>query len=92
MAKDRPQWLADLSRSFKRHQGGRAGWFVEVMRDQFRVVSAELPPRSDAPPDAAPKRRAITLGIPPGPATAGAGPMSSVSEMLSYAGIHWDKV
>lgn len=72
MAKDRPQWLADLSRSFKRHRGGRAGWFVEVMRDQLRLVSAELPPRSDEPPDAAPKRRAITLATPPGPSTAAA--------------------
>jgi hypothetical protein len=25
MAKDRPQWLADLSRGFKRHRQGRTG-------------------------------------------------------------------
>ena len=72
MAKDRPQWLTDLSRSFKRHRGGRPGWAVEVMRDRLRVVSGELPPRADEPPGSPPKRRAFTLGTPPGPATAAA--------------------
>jgi integrase len=42
---------------------------VEVMRDRLRVVSAELPPRPDEPADAPPKRRAVTLSTPPGPAT-----------------------
>jgi integrase len=69
VALDRPQWLADLSRSFKRHRQGRSGWFVEVSRDRLRVVSAELPPRPDEAPDAPPKRRAFTLSTPPGPAS-----------------------
>lgn len=72
MATDRPQWLADLSRGFKRHRQGRTGWTVEVMRDRLRVVSAELPPRPGESPDAPPKRRAVTLATPPGPATAAA--------------------
>lgn len=42
---------------------------VEVMRDRLRVVSAELPPRPDEPADSPPKRRAVTLSTPPGPAT-----------------------
>lgn len=70
MALDRPQWLADLSRGFKRHRQGRTGWTVEVMRDRLRVVSGELPPRPGESPDAPPKRRAVTLATPPGPATA----------------------
>jgi integrase len=71
MALDRPQWLADLSRGFKRHRQGRTGWMVEVMRDRLRVVSSELPPR---PGECAgqSKRRAVTLSTPPGPATAAA--------------------
>jgi len=70
---DRPQWLADLSRGFKRHRLGRSGWTVEVMRpDRLRVVSAELPPRPGEAADAAPKRRSHTLSTPPGPATAAA--------------------
>lgn len=69
MALDRPQWLADLSRGFKRHRQGRTGWTVEVMRDRLRVVSSELPPRPDEPADAPPKRRSVTLATPPGPAT-----------------------
>jgi integrase len=72
VALDRPQWLADLSRGFKRHRQGRTGWTVEVMRDRLRVVSGELPPRPGESPDAPPKRRAVTLSTPPGPATAAA--------------------
>jgi hypothetical protein len=72
VALDRPQWLADLSRGFKRHRQGRSGWTVEVMRDRLRVVSGELPPRPGESPDAPPKRRAVTLNTPPGPATAAA--------------------
>jgi len=72
MALNRPQWLADLSRGFKRHRQGRSGWTAEVMRDRLRVVSAELPPRPDEPANAAPKRRAVTLATPPGPSTAAA--------------------
>jgi len=70
MAADRPRWLADLSAQFKRHRQGRSGWYVEQNRDHLRVVSAELPARPDEAPDAAPKRRAVTLNTPPGPATA----------------------
>jgi len=69
MAKDRPEWLADLSKGFKRHRQGRPGWMVEVMKDRLRVVSDELPPRPNEPPDGPPKRRSITLATPPGPAT-----------------------
>ena len=72
MAKDRSPWLADLSRSFKRHRNGRPGWTVEVMRDRLRVVSDELPPRPGEPLDPAPKRRAVSLVTPPGPSTAAA--------------------
>ena len=72
MATDRPRWLAELSTGFKRHRQGRTGWFVEVMRDRLRVVSSELPPRPDEPAEAPPKRRAVTLSTPPGPATAAA--------------------
>ena len=72
MALDRPQWLTDLSRGFKRHRQGRSGWTVEVMRDRLRVVSTELPPRPNEPVDAPSKRRAVTLTTPPGPATAAA--------------------
>jgi len=71
MALDRPQWLADLSRGFKRHRQGRTGWTVEVMRDRLRVVSSELPPRPGEPA-AHPRRRSVTLVTPPGPATAAA--------------------
>jgi integrase len=72
VALDRPQWLADLSRGFKRHRQGRTGWTVELMRDRLRVVSGELPPRPGESPDAPPKRRSVTLSTPPGPATAAA--------------------
>jgi len=72
MATSRPRWLADLSRSFKRHRQGRTGWTVEVMRDRLRVVSAELPPRPGEAQSEAPKRRAITLSTAPGPSTAAA--------------------
>lgn len=72
MALTRPRWLADLSRSFKRHRQGRTGWTVEVMRDRLRVVSAELPPRPGEPSSDRPKRRAFTLATPPGPSTAAA--------------------
>lgn len=73
MALDRPQWLAELSRGFKRHRQGRPGWTVEVMRpDRLRVVSSELPPRPGEAAEAAPKRRSHTLDTPPGPATAAA--------------------
>lgn len=71
MALDRPRWLADLSRGFKRHRQGRTGWTVEVMRDRLRVVSSELPPRPGEPA-AQLKRRSVTLATPPGPATAAA--------------------
>jgi len=72
MALDRPKWLADLSRAFKRHRQGRTGWFVELHGERLRVLSAELPPRPDEPADAPPKRRSVTLSTPPGPATAAA--------------------
>lgn len=68
MAKDRPQWLADLSKGFKRHRQGRTGWMVELHRDRLRVSSGELPPRPSEPVDAPPKRRSVTLVTPPGPA------------------------
>jgi hypothetical protein len=64
MAVGRPQWLNDLSRSFKRHRGGRTGWTVEVMRDRLRVVSSEFPPRSDEPVETVLKRRSVTLNTP----------------------------
>ena len=72
MALDRPQWVADLSRSFKRHRLGRAGWSIEIKGERLRVVSSELPPRPDEPPDSPPKRRAFTLTTAPGPATTSA--------------------
>lgn len=72
MAKDRPQWLAELSRGFKRHRRGRAGWFVEHHRDCLRITSSELPLRPGEPAEAALKRRSVTLDTPPGPATAAA--------------------
>jgi integrase len=70
MAASRPRWLAELSTAFKRHRQGRTGWFIEVSGDRLRVRSAELPPRSDEPADAPPKRRDVWLRTPPGPATA----------------------
>lgn len=70
MAADRPRWLAYLSAQFKQHRQGRSGWYVEQNREHLRVVSAELPARPDEAPEAAPKRRAVTLNTPPGPATA----------------------
>jgi len=72
MALDRPKWLADLSRAFKRHRQGRSGWFIELHGERLRVLSAELPSRPDEPADAPPKRRSVTLTTPPGPATAAA--------------------
>lgn len=72
MALDRPKWIADLSRSFKRHRLGRPGWSIEIKGERLRVVSSELPPRPDEPPDSPPKRRAFTLTAAPGPATASA--------------------
>jgi integrase len=72
MAQSRPQWLADLSRSFKRHRHGRPGWSIEVNRERLRVVSSELPPRPGEQPTEAPIRRAFTLRTPPGPQTAAA--------------------
>ena len=69
MAKDRPPWLADLSKGFKRHRQGRTGWMVELHREKLRITSAELPPRPDEPAHAPPKRRSITLATPPGPST-----------------------
>ena len=72
MAKDRPAWISDLSRGFKRHRGGRPGWNIEVKNDRLRVVSAELPPRPGEEMGEAPKRRAITLRTEPGPATSAA--------------------
>jgi integrase len=66
MAPARPTWLADLSRSFKRHRQGRPGWFLEEHRDRLRLRSDELPPR----PGRTSTRQAVTLTTPPGPATA----------------------
>ena len=40
--------------------------------ERLRVVSSELPPRAEEPPDSPPKRRALTLTATPGPATASA--------------------
>jgi len=68
MAKDRPQWLTDLSKGFKRHRQGRTGWMVELHRDRLRVSSGELPPRTDEP-EGRLIRRSVTLSTPPGPAT-----------------------
>ena len=72
MVKDRPAWISDLSKGFKRHRGGRPGWNIEVKNDRLRVVSAELPPRPGEVMGEAPKRRAITLRTEPGPATSAA--------------------
>ena len=72
MARDRPAWISDLSKGFKRHRGGRPGWNIEVKNDRLRVVSAELPPRPREVMGVAPKRRAITLRTEPGPATSAA--------------------
>jgi hypothetical protein len=69
MANNRPAWLADLSRNFRRHRGGRSGWYGEVHRDRLRVRSHEIPPRPDEPADAATIKRDVTLSTPPGPAT-----------------------
>lgn len=69
MAKDRAKWLDDLSKAFRRHRGGRSGWFIEVHRDRLRVASVELPPRPGEPADDSPKRRTVSLRTPPGPAT-----------------------
>jgi hypothetical protein len=62
MAATRPAWLADLSRSFKRHRQGRPGWAIEEHRDRLRLRSDEFPPR----PGAASKRQSFTLSTPPG--------------------------
>ena len=43
MALERPKWIADLSRSFKRHRLGRPGWSIEIKGERLRVVSSELP-------------------------------------------------
>ncbi len=67
-----PPWLRNLSQAFRAHRQLRGGWYLEIMRDRLRVVSAELPPRPDEPTAAPPKRRAITLQTPPGPATSAA--------------------
>ena len=69
MAKDRPPWLTDLSKGFRRHRQSWTGWTVELHRDRLRVCSSELPPRPDEQADAPPKRRSVTLATPPGPAT-----------------------
>ena len=60
-------WLADLSRSFRRHRGGRAGWFLQVHRDKLRVKSSDLPPRPGE--SGSPAARSVTMRTPPGPAT-----------------------
>ena len=70
MALSRPQWLADLSRSFRRHRQGRPGWTIEVNRARLRVVSEELPLRPGEAHGSGPKRRAVSLATPPGPSTA----------------------
>jgi integrase len=67
MAKDRPQWLADLSKGFKRHRQGRTGWMVELHRDRLRVSSSELPARPGEL-SGQQRRRSVTLATPPGPA------------------------
>ncbi|MCT0247673.1 hypothetical protein [Synechococcus sp. CS-205] len=67
-----PPWLRNLSQAFKAHRLGRSGWYVELNRDRLRVVSAELPLRPGESPDQAHKRRACSLSVPPGPATAAA--------------------
>jgi integrase len=67
-----PSWLRNLSQAFKAHRLGRAGWYVELNRDRLRVVSAELPLRPGESSDQVHKRRAYSLSVPPGPATAAA--------------------
>ena len=62
-----PSWLKDLSRGFKRSRGGRGGWFIQLHHDRLRLVSAELPPRPEDPPEAGPQKRAVTLRTPPAP-------------------------
>jgi integrase len=62
-----PSWLRDLSRSFKRSRGGRAGWVIEQHLDRLRVVSAEFPPRPEEVGSSLNKRRSITLQTPAGP-------------------------
>lgn len=71
MASTRQDWLADLSRQFKRHRQGRTGWFLRVKRDRLRLLSDELPPRPGEQGSAA-KQREVALVTPPGPATAAA--------------------
>ena len=73
MALDRPEWLAELSRAFKRQRQGRSGWFVELHGERLRVLSAELPLRPDEPAEAPAKRRSFPLSTPPDRA-AGTGP------------------
>ena len=68
MAGDRQGWLADLSRQFKRHRQGRPGWHLRVKRDRLRLLSDELPPRSDEV-QAGQIQRELGLSTPPGPAT-----------------------
>ena len=70
MAK-RQDWLADLSRQFKRHRQGRPGWFLRLLRDRLQLLSSELPPRPGEG-DEAPAQRALLLSTPPGPSTAAA--------------------
>lgn len=70
MAK-RQDWLADLSRQFKRHRQGRPGWFLRLLRDRLQLLSSELPPRPGER-DGAPAQRALLLSTPPGPSTAAA--------------------
>jgi integrase len=72
MGSKRPAWQADLSRSFKRHREGRPGWAVEVHRERLRIISTELPPKRDEADEDQPRRRAVTMETPPGPATAAA--------------------
>lgn len=91
MALDRPKWIADLSRSFKRHRLGRAGWSIEIKGERLRVVSSELPPRADEPPDSPPKRRAFTLTAAPGPATASAAlaEAGKIFDLVMAGGWRW---
>jgi len=80
MAGDRQGWLADLSRQFKRHRQGRPGWHLRVKRDRLRLLSDELPPRSDEVQagqagqiqTAGQIQRELGLNTPPGPATSAA--------------------
>jgi integrase len=70
MAPARPTWLADLSRSFKRHRQGRPAWFIEEHRDRLRLRSDEFPPRPGSTSTSTSTRQAVTLTTSPGPATA----------------------